>query len=133
MHSSMLRWVIMHISMLRWCINNALSTINVVKKKNYKCAFLCQNINHSFIIKVISCLNISACFFPKVCFMVEYRCMHVFSKAKCIFKYKCMHVYARGYGTQIRTTRLVSMKTYFHTVHIQERNDNFVGFLTHFK
>ena len=31
--------------------------------------------------------------------MFEYKCMHVFSKTKCIFKYKCMHAYARGYGS----------------------------------
>ena len=64
----------------------------------YKFAFLCQNIYHLFIIKVISSLNISACIFLKIFFMFEYKCMHVFSKTMCIFKYKCMHVYARGYG-----------------------------------
>ena len=31
--------------------------------------------------------------------MFEYKCMHLFSKTKCIFKYKCMHVNVRGYGT----------------------------------
>ena len=30
-------------------------------KKDYKFAFLCQNIYHLFIIKVTSCSNISAC------------------------------------------------------------------------
>ena len=36
-------------------------------------------------------------------FMFEYKCMHVFSKTKCIFKSKCMHVYVRGYGTIVLT------------------------------
>ena len=31
-------------------------------------------------------------------FMFKDKCMHLFSKTKCIFKYKCMHAYARGYG-----------------------------------
>ena len=31
--------------------------------------------------------------------MLEYKCMHFFSRCKCIFKYKRMHVNAREYST----------------------------------
>ena len=103
----------MHITMLRWCNNNAMRTINVVKNKYaYKFAFLCQNIYNLLIIKVISCSNISACIFLTIFFMFEYKCMHVFSKTKCIFKYKFMHVYARGYGT-VKKSRICFIS---HTV-----------------
>ena len=30
----------------------------------------------------------------KFILMFEYKCMHLFSKTKCIFIYKCMHVNA---------------------------------------
>ena len=30
--------------------------------------------------------------------MFVYKCMHLFSKTKCILKYKCMDVNERGYG-----------------------------------
>ena len=70
----------------------------------YKFAFLCQNIYHLFVIKVISCSNISACIFLKIFFMFEYKCMHVFWKTKCIFKYKRMHVYVRGYDKDVGPT-----------------------------
>ena len=82
----------MHISMIRWCINQAIHTINIIKKQVYKFLFICQNIYHLLIIKVISSSNISACILLKIFFMLEYKCMHVFSKTK------CMHVYARGYS-----------------------------------
>ena len=39
--------------------------------------------------------------------MFEYKCMHLFSKTKCIFKYKCMHVYARGYGSGVLSSVLM--------------------------
>ena len=93
----------MHISMLRWCINKAIRNINVVKKQISLqiCIFFCQNIIYLLIIKVNSCSNISACIFPKIFLMFEYKSMHVFSKTKCIFKYKCMHVYGRGYDTSL--------------------------------
>ena len=42
--------------------------------------------------------------------MFEYKCVHLFSKTKCIFKYKCMHINARGYGTQIKHFTLNSKK-----------------------
>ena len=81
----------MHIPMLIWCIINVIRTYNI--------AFLCEDIAHLLIIKVISCSNISACIFLKIFFIFEYKCMHLFSKTKCIFKYKCIFVYARGYGS----------------------------------
>ena len=36
--------------------------------------------------------------FFTIYFVLEYKCMYLFSKTKCIFKYKCMPVYAWGYG-----------------------------------
>ena len=66
-------------------------------KYDYKLEFFMSNFYHLFIIKVISCSNISACLFRKKFLMFEYKCVHLFSKTKCILKYKCMHVYARGY------------------------------------
>ena len=58
----------MHISMLIWCINKIIRT----RYKTNKLHFLCQNIYHFFIIKVISCWNISACLFLKYfCFRID--------------------------------------------------------------
>ena len=88
--------------MLRWCINKGICTIHVVTKQiRLQIITFMSKYFLFFIIRVISCSNISACTFLKIFFMFEYKCMHVFSKTKCIFKYKCMHVYARGYGTCI--------------------------------
>ena len=65
------------------------------------------------IIKVMSCSNISAyCIFLIIFFMFEYKCMHLFSKTKCIFKYKCMHVYAQGYGIRICNKSSVTERKY---------------------
>ena len=67
----MLRWVIMHISMLRWCINNAISTINVVKKTNkftnvhfYVKILIIRLLSrsfHVFFLKYVLWSNIGAC------------------------------------------------------------------------
>ena len=36
--------------------------------------------------------------------MFEYKCMHLFSKTKCIFNYKFMHAYAQDNGSLYNLT-----------------------------
>ena len=86
----------MHISMLRWCSNNAIRTINVVKKQISLQIFFFLSKYSSFVYYQGHFMFEYKCmYFLKIFFTFEYKCMHVFSKTKCIFKYKCMHVYAR--------------------------------------